>query len=59
MRKCSCIRCKAKDYVLSIYPAMNGQRALLIAEKITKALHEGLDETAKRFPNSPADREGK
>lgn len=45
MRKCTCIRCKAKDYVLSIYPDMDDSRVLLVAEKIVKALRKSIQET--------------
>lgn len=57
MRKCTCIRCKAQEYVLSIYPEMDKRRALLIAQDITKALRKGVEDTSKQFlakPDSPA-----
>jgi hypothetical protein len=49
MRKCTCIRCKAQEYVLSIYPQMDHARALLIAERITNALRDGVEDTGKLF----------
>lgn len=45
MRKCTCIRCKAKDYVLSIYPDMDDHRVLLVAEKIVRALRSSIAES--------------
>lgn len=41
-RKCTCVRCKAKDFVLSVHPSLDDMQALAVAEKIVKALHSSI-----------------
>ena len=47
MRKCTCIRCKAEEFVHGIYPKMDDRRVLEVATEIVKALHSSVDETRR------------
>lgn len=44
--RCTCIRCKAKELVRSIYPKMHDRRVLMVATKIAKALRSSVAESA-------------
>jgi len=46
-RKCTCIRCKAEDFVRSIYSQMDDKRVLAVATEIVKALHSSVAESKR------------
>lgn len=37
-RQCTCVRCKAEDFVRSVYPKMDDRKVLAVATEIVKAL---------------------
>jgi hypothetical protein len=43
-RICTCTRCKAEDFVRSIYPNLDDRRVLLMAQDIVKAVYASYAE---------------
>lgn len=46
-RACTCIRCKAEEFVRGVYPKMDGKRVLSVATDIVKALRSSVDESRR------------
>lgn len=46
-KQCTCVRCKAEDFVRSIYPKMDDKRVLLVATEIVKALQSSVAESKR------------
>lgn len=46
-RKCTCIRCKAEEFVHGIYPKMDDHRVLEVATEIVKALRSSVAESRR------------
>lgn len=41
-RKCTCIRCRAKEFVSATYPSLDEMQVLAVATQITKALQRAV-----------------
>lgn len=44
-RHCTCVRCKAEDFVRSVYPNMDDRRVLAVATDIVKALRSSVEQS--------------